>query len=331
MAGSRGSRRWCFTLNNYTDEDLACARDRLTADSCRYAVVGVEQAPSTGTPHLQGYMHLKKQMRLAGLHKMLFNRRGHFEVARGSDQENRDYCRKSERVLLEVGEPSAPHGTKTSFVRANQIAKRVAEKGERLIDILESDPELMEAYGKHAAHVDRLIDMHRAREAEVAFKAPYESVDPATDLRPWQRELYSELRDSAPDPRKIVWYVDWRGGVGKSWFVNFFLSRHGSRSAACFSDGRPADVAYAYEYQRVVFFDLTRSTPDLLPLCHVMEQLKDGRIFSSKYNSRVKLFACPHVVVFANKEPPDLAFSPDRLDVRRFVVGGDILKGTTGS
>ena len=44
-----------------------------------------------------------------------------------------------------------------------------------------------------------------------------------------------------------------------------------------------------------------------------MENLKNGRLFSSKYNSRLKLFPRPHVVVFANFAEPENAFSADRL------------------
>jgi len=50
-----------------------------------------------------------------------------------------------------------------------------------------------------------------------------------------------------------------------------------------------------------------------------MEQMKNGRIFSSKYQSGFKFFSRPHVVVFANVYPPFGAFSKDRLEV--FVIG----------
>ena len=47
------SAAWCFTLNNYTDEDV----DRLCRLPPPYCCLfGKEVAPSTGTPHLQGML-----------------------------------------------------------------------------------------------------------------------------------------------------------------------------------------------------------------------------------------------------------------------------------
>lgn len=35
-------KRWCFTVNNYTDEDVKKICEFLTADNCQYAIVGEE-------------------------------------------------------------------------------------------------------------------------------------------------------------------------------------------------------------------------------------------------------------------------------------------------
>lgn len=45
----------------------------------------------------------------------------------------------------------------------------------------------------------------------------------------------------------------------------------------------------------------------------VMEDIKNGRIFSPKYESRVKCFKSPHLIVFANDRCPPGKFSSDRL------------------
>lgn len=41
-------RSWCFTHNNYTEEDVL----RYDSLKCERIVVGKEVAPTTGTPHL---------------------------------------------------------------------------------------------------------------------------------------------------------------------------------------------------------------------------------------------------------------------------------------
>ena len=51
-------RNFIFVLNNYTEEDV----ERLTKFPCRYIVFAKEIAPTTGTPHLQGYCELEDQL-----------------------------------------------------------------------------------------------------------------------------------------------------------------------------------------------------------------------------------------------------------------------------
>lgn len=66
------SAYWVFTLNNYTDSDI----ERL--ESLPYpeyfVVFGQEVAPSTGTPHLQGFIRFSKRVRRTGVEKMLGGR-----------------------------------------------------------------------------------------------------------------------------------------------------------------------------------------------------------------------------------------------------------------
>ena len=57
---------YCFTYNNYTEPGEAALKTWL-AENCKYAVYGHEVAPSTGTPHLQGYFSLKKRDRTSSL------------------------------------------------------------------------------------------------------------------------------------------------------------------------------------------------------------------------------------------------------------------------
>lgn len=48
-------KRFCFTLNNYNDDDLEKLKE-YAQQWCQFAIIGKEIAPTTGTPHLQGYM-----------------------------------------------------------------------------------------------------------------------------------------------------------------------------------------------------------------------------------------------------------------------------------
>lgn len=52
------SRSFEFTHNNYTQEDI----DKILNWNCQYVVIGEEIAPTTGTPHLQGYVQFKSSV-----------------------------------------------------------------------------------------------------------------------------------------------------------------------------------------------------------------------------------------------------------------------------
>ena len=46
----------CWTLFHYTDADLTAIQE-YAKDECEYLVFGKEVCPTTGTPHLQGYLY----------------------------------------------------------------------------------------------------------------------------------------------------------------------------------------------------------------------------------------------------------------------------------
>jgi hypothetical protein len=80
-------------------------------------------------------------------------------------------------------------------------------------------------------------------------------------------------------------------------------------------DGRLQDAAFSYTGQKIVIFDLARAVEPatLRDLYIVAEKLKNGQIYSSKYQSRLKVFDVPHVVFFSNSPPPVGVWSIDRL------------------
>jgi len=61
-------RNWVFTLNNYTDDDI----DRLANpyEQVKYIAYGKEIAPTTETPHLQGYLCCWEPQRLSFFKKI---------------------------------------------------------------------------------------------------------------------------------------------------------------------------------------------------------------------------------------------------------------------
>lgn len=83
------SRGWCFTINNYADETIAA----LKGIECQYLVFGRETAPTTGTPHLQGFVYFDTLKSFSVLKKLL-PEGTHIERAKGNCAQNREYCTK---------------------------------------------------------------------------------------------------------------------------------------------------------------------------------------------------------------------------------------------
>lgn len=90
-------RHFVFTLNNYKDKD----ETYLSTLECKYIVWGYEYAPTTGTPHLQGFISFRDGKTDSAVRKLL---PGCFiEPARGTPAEASAYCKK-EQPFFEAGE-----------------------------------------------------------------------------------------------------------------------------------------------------------------------------------------------------------------------------------
>lgn len=88
------SKRWCFTLNNYTDEELV-EMVAILEVSCIRGIIGKEIGEE-GTPHLQGYVVFEFVKRPMSIFK---NKRIHWEKCKGSDKENIRYCSKDNNFV----------------------------------------------------------------------------------------------------------------------------------------------------------------------------------------------------------------------------------------
>ena len=114
----------------------------------------------------------------------------------------------------------------------------------------------------------------------------------SVNLLPWQQELMTEIRNVQDSNRKVLWIVDIAGGAGKSVLCQWLMSySQGFGSSILFQDFDYRNNSYLYAKERMVLFDLPRSSkPDNLKL---IEDLKNGYIISTKYEVRKKVFASP--------------------------------------
>jgi hypothetical protein len=134
-------------------------------------------------------------------------------------------------------------------------------------------------------------------------------------LRPWQQELYGKLI-LPPDDREIIFIVDEVGNQGKSWFARYFIQLH--ENAQIVVPGKKADMALIIdESMKTFFFDCPRSKQGDFIQYDFLEELKNGLIFSPKYESKLKYMQQkPHVVVLMNERPDMSKLSADRYCVK---------------
>lgn len=93
MARARG---YCFTLNNYSEEEEQAIKEWKV----QYLTVGREVGQSH-TPHLQGYVYFADAKTLTALKKI--QSRAHWEKAYGTPDQAALYCQK-EHDFYEIGE-----------------------------------------------------------------------------------------------------------------------------------------------------------------------------------------------------------------------------------
>nr|WQA30130.1 MAG: rep protein [Cressdnaviricota sp.] len=116
-------RRYCFTLNNPTEEE----RDHISAINCEYLLYGTEHQ-NEGTPHLQGYIVFKNPQSFEALKK--FMPRAHIERARFDHETNIRYCTKEDTKPFEKGERPV---SKNKQVKVKSILKRDPINGPKII------------------------------------------------------------------------------------------------------------------------------------------------------------------------------------------------------
>lgn len=160
-------------------------------------------------------------------------------------------------------------------------------------------------------------DTRNGRTITKNFKLPVKlRILQPSQLYKWQLEIL-KIIDNEPDERSVYWFWSLSGGVGKSSFAKFLVH---TRNCVFIDEGRKADImktimdADMDRDKCVVIFDIPRDNGNNVSYKSI-ESIKNGMIFSSKYESGQKLFNSPHVICFANEEPKYKALSLDRWKV----------------
>lgn len=99
---SKQVKRWCATLNNFTEEEYGSVK-QLTekVPALQWLIAGREYGTELGTLHLQMYMVFKRSVRFEFVRNIF--PRAHWEPAKASHKANYEYCTKDGDVI-ELGE-----------------------------------------------------------------------------------------------------------------------------------------------------------------------------------------------------------------------------------
>ncbi len=153
--------------------------------------------------------------------------------------------------------------------------------------------------------------------ADEAARAYHELQYATVTWKDWQLAIIEGVRGE-PDPRAIHWYYDTKGAVGKSFLAKYLFLKY----TCLVVSGKSTDVFHQLAKMRteqkcfpeIVIYDISRTYEGKISY-GVLEKLKDGLVFSGKYEGATMLIGPVHVICFANFEPQYSAMSLDRWDV----------------
>lgn len=248
------ARKWCITLNNYTDAEY----EHMVKELSSYKYVIGKEVGAEGTPHLQAYFEWTNQIDFSKVKKLF--PRAHIEKAKGSTEQNLDYCSKE--------------GDYVTNIERKPVKVKLDRRGMML--------------------------------------ATYERVV----WKDWQQEVI-DIVGTLPDSRTIHWFYEGEGNVGKSYLAKYLVLKYN----AIICSGKATDVFNQVNVwmnnnedklgPELVVLDCPRCMADYVSY-QAIECLKNGMLYSGKYEGGVCIFPPPHVICFSNHMPDMGELSRDR-------------------
>jgi hypothetical protein len=135
----------------------------------------------------------------------------------------------------------------------------------------------------------------------------------------YQKEILSRISNK-PNKRKIYWYYDINGNIGKSFLAKYICL---SYKGVIIADGKKDNIFNQInksinednEEPEIIILDIPRYNMCCINY-GVIEQIKNGFIYSGKYEGGKCFFKIPHIIIFANEEPDYEKWSKDRYYVK---------------
>lgn len=295
---TKPSRHYCFTHYGEAPPTTTC--------KVRYLIYQRERCPTTNKKHWQGYAEFTETMRYKAASKALNIPGAHLEVKRGTRDEARAYCRKAESRIeepVEIG--SWARGGQGSRTDLAELVNRV-RKGATDTELIDKDPE-------QACSYQRFIQWVRSSWSVTKSTTYCKKWAASQSLNPFQERILEKIEKQ--NDRQITWVCDLTGNRGKT-HLSKMLCAEGK--AQRFTNGRTKDIAYAFDPNvEIVIFDFARSCEERINY-QIIEDLKNGMLFNSKYESKSLIFKEPKIIIMANFLPDKSKLSLDRWDIINF-------------
>lgn len=170
------------------------------------------------------------------------------------------------------------------------------------------------ATGKYWEKLDKLAKPKKTiKKPILTKKIEYET------LRQNQKEIADLYNNPCSEFNRIInWYWENEGNWGKTYLVKYLIDNCG---AIMLSGGSKDAVNGIFSYIKetetvpnIIIFDIPRCNEGHVSY-NAIEQIKNGCIFNSKYETGMLRFDTPHIIVFANEEPEYTKLSRDRWNV----------------
>lgn len=129
-------RKWCFTLNNYTEVEYNVLKTTLELKQWKY-IIGKE-CGTNGTSHLQGYIECKNAIPFNTLKNLV--PKAHIEKAKGNQKQNLIYCSKENDFI-----------TNLDYIKAKPIKdplqyKKLFDFQKEILEIIKTEPDDRKIY-----------------------------------------------------------------------------------------------------------------------------------------------------------------------------------------
>lgn len=234
------SRAWTFTINNYTDDDMGRV-GHLGTDYAEYLIVGFEIGKES-TPHMQGYVYFKNARTLESMKKYL--PRAHLEEAKGSPQQNYDYCSKDD-----------------DYVEYGKMPEQGRMSWDKMLNIYNDPKSKPHLYCQYRKTVEEILqrDLKQKRRTTKFYKITRED-DPITAVYEYFDWDTTAKLAVVTDLRELEAYVDYDYVI---YFAEYYDVKH-----SLWPRGVPITYFRGYETKIVDCdkFIVVTTSPDLYKL-----------------------------------------------------------------